>query len=61
MFLGAHHDECLSEDVRGYTLDPVAGLSRLNMPVSCDDVRSFGGKCGPEGRHFAYSHERRGR
>jgi hypothetical protein len=61
LFLGAHKDECLSEDVRGYTLDPVAGLARLNMPISCEEARAFGGKCGPDGRQFAFSNERRWR
>jgi hypothetical protein len=55
IFAGAHQHECLSEIVRGHHDDAVRGRRLLNPPVDCEVARGFGGKCGPEGRHFAYS------
>jgi hypothetical protein len=60
VFLGAHPNECLAEAVRGYTLDPVSGLARLDPPADCSTARGAHGLCGPEGKHFAHSREREG-
>jgi hypothetical protein len=55
MFMGAHADECLAEDVRRYDIDPITGKTRLNRPADCAVARGAHGLCGPKGKHFTRS------